>query len=172
MTDNPHIGSDALAFLESIVPDTPETRRVEKQEQFRIALTQAMRDLRNQVGLTQKELAQKLGIGQSWVSKLESANNDHTFESVLAYLDALGANFQASILLEGVKVAVISSDSSFLLDANTNEEVEENCGDATSQEANSPEFEFIQPEKMSQCEKAQSVVAHYGWWSESKGVAA
>ncbi len=42
MTKNPHIGNDALAFLDSIIPDTPESRLAERQEIFRIALTQAM----------------------------------------------------------------------------------------------------------------------------------
>lgn len=101
MTENPHIGSDVLAFLKEIIPNTPETRLVGRQQLFRIALTQAMRDLRKRVGLTQEELAQRLGVGQSWVDKLESANNDHTFESVLAYLNALEADFEVSIFLKG-----------------------------------------------------------------------
>ncbi len=51
MKNNPHLGSDALAFIQGIVPDTPETRRVEQQELFRLALTQAMREIRKQAGL-------------------------------------------------------------------------------------------------------------------------
>lgn len=35
-----------------------------------------MRNLRKKLGLTQAELAEKMGVGQSWVSKLESANKD------------------------------------------------------------------------------------------------
>jgi DNA-binding XRE family transcriptional regulator len=96
MTKNPYIGSDALAFLDSIIPDTLENRLTERQEIFRIALTQAMRDARKRAGLTQKQLAEKLGVGQSWVSKLESANNDHTFESVIAYLNASGGGLWAA----------------------------------------------------------------------------
>jgi transcriptional regulator with XRE-family HTH domain len=98
---------DVLAFLEQIIPDTPEMQLIERQELFRLTLTQVMRNLRKNLGLTQAELAEKMGVGQSWVSKLESANNDHDFESVLAYLDALGADFEVTILLKGKKVAVI-----------------------------------------------------------------
>jgi len=119
MTENPHIGSDALAFLKSIIPDTPEMQRVEKKERFRIALTQAMRDLRNQVGLTQKELAQRLGICQSSISKLENANNDHTLESVLDYLDVLGAELRTSILLEDQEVLAICTTSNLTGELNT-----------------------------------------------------
>jgi transcriptional regulator with XRE-family HTH domain len=169
MSENPYIGSDALAFLESIIPDTPETRRIEKQERFRFALTQAMRDLRNRVGLTQKELAQRLGIGQSWVSKLESANNDHTFESVLAYLDALDANFQALILLRTEEVAKISSDPSFSLEINISDKV---TGESLSRESESPEFKSIPLENRSKFGKVQSLVSAHGLWGISEGVAA
>ncbi|MBC6422247.1 MAG: helix-turn-helix domain-containing protein [Hormoscilla sp. SP12CHS1] len=85
---------------------------VEKQELFRIALTQVMRDLRKQVGLTELELAQKLGVELSWVRELESANPDRTFESVLAYLDALGACFQVSIMISDEQVAVVTTELS------------------------------------------------------------
>ena len=88
MNNNPHLGSDVLAFLDTIIPDTIETRRVEQQELFRLALTQAMREVGKQAGLTQEQLAERLGVGQSWVSKLENVNHDRTFESVITYLDA------------------------------------------------------------------------------------
>jgi len=165
MTKNPHIGSDALAFLDSIIPDTPESRLAERQEIFRIALTQAMRDGRKRAGLTQKQLAEKLGVGQSWVSKLESANNDHTFESVMAYLNALGADFEASILLEGQKATVIAAK----LGANREgvdaaiEPVWESTKDSQpKEESNSPEFELIPPEEKNKCRKAQAVIASGG----------
>lgn len=165
MTKNPHIGSDALAFLDSIIPDTPESRLAERQEIFRIALTQAMRDARKRAGLTQKQLAEKLGVGQSWVSKLESANNDHTFESVIAYLNAVGADFEASILLAGEKATVITAK----LGANREEvdaaiepvwESTENI--QSKYESKPPEFKLIPPEEKNRCRKAQAVIASSG----------
>lgn len=71
-----------------------------KEEAIRLALTGAMRQARKQAGLTQAQVAERLGDGvsQSWVSKLESANYDHQIESVLAYLDALEAELRISIL--------------------------------------------------------------------------
>jgi hypothetical protein len=41
---------------------------------------------------------------------LESANNDHTFESVLAYLDALGADFEALIYWQGKEFTRVSTE--------------------------------------------------------------
>lgn len=155
MTKNPHIGSDALAFLDSIIPDTPESRLAERQEIFRIALTQAMRDARKRVGLTQKQLAEKLGVGQSWVSKLESANNDHTFESVIAYLNALGADFETSILLEGEKATVIAAKLGM-----TKEEaytVIDPVWERT-EDLQPPEF-GLTPEQKSRYQKTQAVIS-------------
>ena len=159
MTENLHIGSDALAFLESIVPDTPETRRVEKQERFRFALTQAMRDLRNRVGLTQKELAQELGIGQSWVSKLESANNDHTFESVLAYLDALGADLRASILLEGQEILAVCTASNLTDEITTpSMDKKELCKDSKTNQHKPVDFSLLSSESKAKCERANALL--------------
>jgi transcriptional regulator with XRE-family HTH domain len=165
MTKNPHIGSDALAFLDSIIPDTPESRLAERQEIFRIALTQAMRDARKRVGLTQKQLAEKLGVGQSWVSKLESANNDHTFESVIAYLNALGADFEASILLAGEKATVIAAKLGMAKEEayTVIEPVWENTENSQPKdESKPPEFELIPPEEKNKCRKAQAVIASSG----------
>jgi len=104
--DNSHIGDDVLTFLEDKVPDTPETRRAAKQEAVRLALTDAMRRARRQTGLTQKDVAERLGVSQSWVSKLENANHDHQVESVVAYLDALGANLALRICTEDETIPV------------------------------------------------------------------
>jgi len=97
---NSHLGSDVLASLEGLTEESEETRRAGKKEALRITLTEAMRKARKQAGLTQAQLAERLGDGvsQSWVSKLESANYDHQVESVLAYLDALQAELGISIL--------------------------------------------------------------------------
>jgi transcriptional regulator with XRE-family HTH domain len=165
MTKNPHIGSDALAFLDSIIPDTPENRLAERQEIFRIALTQAMRDGRKRAGLTQKQLAEKLGVGQSWVSKLESANNDHTFESVIAYLNALGADFETSILLAGEKATVIAAKLGMTKEEayTVIEPVWENTEDIQpKEECKSPEFSLLPPEEKNNCRKAQTVIASSG----------
>jgi hypothetical protein len=96
---------------------------------------------------------------------LESANNDHTFESVIAYLNALGADFEASILLEGEKATVIAAK----LGANREEvdaaiePVWESSEDIQPKdEPKPPEFELIPPEKKNKCRKAQAVIARSG----------
>jgi len=104
-------------------------------------------------------------VGQSWVSKLESANNDHTFESVIAYLNALGADFETSILLAGEKATVIAAKLGM-----TKEEAytviepvwESTKGSQPKDESKPPEFELIPPEKKNKCRKAKAVIASNG----------
>ena len=88
---------DALGFFQTLAPDTPETRRVGKQEWARLLLTEEMRNARKRTGLTQKQVAEKLGVTQGWVSRLERADQNHTLESVVAYLDAVDADLQFSV---------------------------------------------------------------------------
>lgn len=95
--ENPHVGGDVLDVLEETLSDTDETRREGKKEALRLALTDAMRQARKKEGLTQGEVADRLDVSQSWVSKLESANYDHQVESIVAYLDALSADLGLSI---------------------------------------------------------------------------
>ncbi|WP_016869957.1 MULTISPECIES: helix-turn-helix domain-containing protein [Fischerella] len=88
------------------------------EQTHRKALCLALRDLREQSGLTQEQLAQKLEVTQSWVSKLENAQHDHTFESIIAYLYALNPEFEfeISFRINGETIATASTDLLKLLE--------------------------------------------------------
>ncbi|QLE49616.1 helix-turn-helix domain-containing protein [Nostoc sp. C057] len=85
------------AWLQQEVSDEPEVILAGKLEYLRLYLTDAMREIRNKSGLTQAQLAQKLGVKQAAVSKLESALKEHELESVLHYLHALGADLLIAV---------------------------------------------------------------------------
>jgi DNA-binding XRE family transcriptional regulator len=106
---NIHRGSDALEHLESILPPTFENRILERQELFRLDLSTELKRLRKYLGLTQKQVAEKLGVTQSWISKLESANHDHTFSEIIAYLAALDADFEFPIFLNNEQHTCVSA---------------------------------------------------------------
>lgn len=166
MNNNPHLGSDALALLNEIVPDTPETRLVERQELFRLALTQAMRSVRKRAGLNQTQMAQLLGVKQSQVSKLESTKNDHTFDSVLGYLNALGADFEAAIFVKKQKINVITAnldsdniDVSTVIDKIFGDDVDNT---KVLQEESSANFDLISPQQRDTCREAQQVRCRQG----------
>ncbi|MBN3961092.1 helix-turn-helix domain-containing protein [Nostoc sp. NMS8] len=85
------------AWLQQKVSDEPEVILAGKLEYLRLYLTDAMRKIRNKAGLTQAQLAQKLGVKQAAVSKLESALKEHELESVLHYLHTLGADLLVAV---------------------------------------------------------------------------
>jgi transcriptional regulator with XRE-family HTH domain len=97
--DNPYLDleTDVGEDLRKLIPDTPEMRRVGKQEWLRLVLTDAMREARKRAGMSQKDVAEALGVSQGWVSRLESANYDHQVESVISHLDAVGAELLMAI---------------------------------------------------------------------------
>lgn len=100
---------DVLAFLDELIPDTLETRTVGAQEWLRLKLTEVMMEARKRAGLTQAELAERLGVGQARISKLENANNDRTIDSVVAYLTALDAELLVAVR-QGEQVFQASRD--------------------------------------------------------------
>lgn len=85
------------AWLNQPLGDDPEVVLAGKLEYLRLYLTDAMRELRSKAGLTQAQLAEKLGVQQAAVSKLESALKDHELESVVNYLDVLGADLLVAV---------------------------------------------------------------------------
>lgn len=85
------------AWLQQPISDDSEVILAGKLEYLRLYLTDAMREIRNKAGLTQAQLAEKLGVKQAAVSKLESALKDHELESVLHYLHTLGADLLVAV---------------------------------------------------------------------------
>jgi transcriptional regulator with XRE-family HTH domain len=89
--------SSALEFLDSLIEDTPQVQRAARRERLRLELARFMKKAREVAGLTQKEVAETLGVTQAWVSKLESPNFDHKLESVLSFFDAIGGDMKLSV---------------------------------------------------------------------------
>jgi transcriptional regulator with XRE-family HTH domain len=88
---------DFQAWLKTPVSDDPETILAGKLEYLRLYLTDAMRTIREKAGLTQAQLAEKLGVQQAAVSKLESALKDRKLDSVLHYLQVLDADLLMAV---------------------------------------------------------------------------
>ena len=75
----------------------PEVIIEGKLEHLRLRLALHMRSLRERAGLTQTEVAQRLGVKQAAVSKLENSTLSHDIESVMRYLHALEAELLVAI---------------------------------------------------------------------------
>ncbi|MBP0002375.1 MAG: helix-turn-helix domain-containing protein [Cyanobacteria bacterium SBC] len=184
--DRNHSEQDVFEFLDSLTPDDRESQLTERQEAFRIALTQAMRDMRKRIGLTQKEVANRLGVTQSWVSKLESANHDHTFESVLAYLSAIGADFEAILLLDdrytkrvraGLNLSseeidrliqcIFGEDSEKAPDPQNSSGLAGSTDDKATEEIENPDFNLSESDK-EKCQRANQVHLAHGFWGQTE----
>lgn len=102
------------AWLNQPLADDPEVVLAGKLEYLRLYLTDAMREIRSKAGLTQAQLAEKLGVQQAAVSKLESALKDHELESVVNYLYVLGADLLVAVK-HGEEVYQASDNEEVLL---------------------------------------------------------
>ena len=95
-----------MAMLESSGSSFIEYR----VELLRIALAMSLKEAREYAAKTQQQIAEILDVRQPWISKLESCNNDHTFESLARYIFALGADITLGATFgDGVSIELASS---------------------------------------------------------------
>lgn len=90
---------------------TPELRQVYEEEAAKKELWLQLVEARQAAGLTQAELAQRLGVSQAQVARLERRGYDaYTLSSLRRYVDALGAGFhlEVSVRTDSDRVAVAS----------------------------------------------------------------
>ncbi len=83
---------DALTFLRDLLGSDPEGATRMAQERLRVRLTDAFRQARFEQGLSQRDMARRLGMSQARVSHIESADRDRRLDTLVAYTEALGAD--------------------------------------------------------------------------------
>jgi len=66
--------TDAVKIFYALFVRTPRQRRLLEEERQRVALGDLIRDLREGQGLTQTQLAKKVGTTQSSIARIEDAN--------------------------------------------------------------------------------------------------
>lgn len=96
--------------------DTATTKGFEyasKLTHLRLELALAMQTLRASAGLTQQELADRLGVNQPAIAKLERVG-DHKIEKVLRYLGEFDADLLVAVR-QGSDVVQVSDDREHLL---------------------------------------------------------
>jgi ribosome-binding protein aMBF1 (putative translation factor) len=83
--------SDAVAILERMAGERPELRRLTEEAWINATVAQLIYAARTNAGLTQAELAAKLGTKQSVISRLEDADYDgHSLGMLQRIAAALG----------------------------------------------------------------------------------
>lgn len=102
----------ALSYEEYMAKRTvdPEIRaRIDAAKDKMLAEVRAyrLRELREQAGLTQAQLAQRIGVGQRQVSKIEHGDLDNTkLGTIRSYLEAVGGGLALEYVLGDQRIRV------------------------------------------------------------------
>lgn len=79
-----------------------ELRRIDQEVESEL-LEMDLRELREAMGLTQGELAQRIEITQSQLSKMER-RDDHRISTLRRYVQALGGSLEICAVVNGKRV--------------------------------------------------------------------
>lgn len=109
--DNQPVGADAVEHIRSLLPANDEVGRLLAQERLRVRLTDGLRSVRTARGLSQADVADRLGITQGRVSRLESADFDRRLDSIAAYMHAVGAKVVLAFEVDGRLFPVMVPDN-------------------------------------------------------------
>ena len=83
--------TDALTILDRMAGESPELRRLTGEAQVNAAVAQLIYAARNKAGLSQAELAERIGTKQSVISRLEDADYEgHSLSMLHRIAAALG----------------------------------------------------------------------------------
>lgn len=107
-TKTPHTSTtDAVAILHrKYVADNPKMQQLVEAERVNADVAQQIYDLRQQAGLTQKELAKLVKTSTSAISRLESADyHGHSLSMLLRIGAALGKRVQVRFVTPEAKDA-------------------------------------------------------------------
>ncbi len=96
--------------LSNATKDVKGKEQIKQEDTLRMNIALVMVKIRKEMGMSQEEVARKLGVTQSWVSRLENASYDHQIESIWRYLKVLGAEMRLDIALPEKRMYISVSD--------------------------------------------------------------
>lgn len=84
--------------------DTPEYRALYEEEAAKKELWLQLVEARLAAGLTQEQLAERLGVSQAQVARIEKRGYDaYTLNTLRHYVTALGDNFELAVNVRQVR---------------------------------------------------------------------
>ncbi len=91
--------SDAVAILDRMAGASPELRRLTQEARVNAVVAQLIYEARNKAGLSQAELAERIGTRQSVISRLEDADYEgHSLSMLQRIAAALGQSVEIRFL--------------------------------------------------------------------------
>jgi ribosome-binding protein aMBF1 (putative translation factor) len=90
---------DALKILEKMTQADPELEEMVKEASLNAAVAQLIYDARSKAGLTQQQLAARIGTQQSVIARLEDADYEgHSLSMIQRIAYALNQRVEISLL--------------------------------------------------------------------------
>jgi ribosome-binding protein aMBF1 (putative translation factor) len=103
--------SDAVEILDRMAGDSPELNRLTAEARVNAAVAQLIYDARQEAGLSQAELAERIGSKQGVISRLEDSDYDgHSLTMLQRIAAALGK--QVTIEFQDVPRARLKTNQS------------------------------------------------------------
>ena len=96
----------SLKDWEQKVLSTPGAAERVDEIEHELRLAAGLTALREQAGLSQREMAAKLGVSQPRVVAIEHAKNV-TLASVRHYVDALGGHLEVNVVRDGQRTPLV-----------------------------------------------------------------
>ncbi len=91
--------TDAVAILDRMAGESPELRRLTEEARINAAVAQLIYAARTKAGLSQAELAERIGTKQSVISRLEDADYEgHSLSVLHRIAAALGQRIEIRFL--------------------------------------------------------------------------
>jgi ribosome-binding protein aMBF1 (putative translation factor) len=96
--------NDALKIIKRMMKEDPKLQEMVRESSINAQVSQIIYDARKQAGLTQQELAAKVGTTQSVIARLEDADYEGHSLSILARI-AAALNQKVEIKMSPKEVA-------------------------------------------------------------------
>lgn len=96
--------NDALKIIKRMIKEDPELQEMVRESSINAQVSQIIYDARKQAGLTQQQLAAKVGTTQSVIARLEDADYEGHSLSILARI-AAALNQKVEIKMSPKEVA-------------------------------------------------------------------
>jgi DNA-binding XRE family transcriptional regulator len=91
-------GKQSYERWKSGLRDNPEYQAIYEEEAAKGELWIQLAEARHAAGLTQAEMAERLGVSQAQVSRIEQQGYDsHTIRTLRRYVEALGEGFSLEV---------------------------------------------------------------------------
>lgn len=93
---------DAMKIIDKMIGNDDDMRQRIAEARTNSEIAQLIYDARTAAGLTQKQLAELIGTGQSTIARLEDADYDgHSLSMLQRVAKALGCHIQLSMIPNG-----------------------------------------------------------------------